>query len=106
MDDAMTTNSLPLHSPIAGGSGTRLAALLESLYEALSSRYARLEIAFWGYAIPILRESDRLQRLLAFLYPGARRFEWVTRLPTPALWMITGLGLGLLIGFLGGVVLP
>jgi hypothetical protein len=102
----MTTNSMPINSPIASGPVNRLALLLESLYEGVYSRYTRLEIAFWGFAIPFLRKSAWLQSVLAFLYPGARRFKWVTRLPPPAIWMISGLGLGLLIGFLGGVVIP
>lgn len=66
----------------------------------------RMELVFWGFTIPMLRESPLLRRALHLAYPVFASLSWTARLPRPVLWVGTGLTLGFVIGFFGAIVLP
>jgi hypothetical protein len=65
-----------------------------------------MEIAFWVFIIPLLRESTLLHHTLHILYPMAKRFRWISRVPKPVVWIAAGLTLGIGTGFLAGLILP
>lgn len=68
--------------------------------------YARIEINFWDWAIEVLRKSPAARGLVNraytffYAYPLARIFK------TDALaFALVGLALGLLLGYLKGIIL-
>ena len=97
----MHISNLRMISPLYS---TSLLSGLESLERNLLQLYIRLEVAFWGFIIPRLRRSLAMQQLICFAYPIVVHQQWVLRLPKPILLIGTGLSMGLLIGFLGAIL--
>lgn len=60
----------------------------------------QIEIAFWSYAITLMRDSEKVRFLIQLSY---RLFQWVRRIPLGvqvAALSLAGLMLGLLVGFI------
>lgn len=68
--------------------------------------YIRLEIAFWEIAILLLEDSRRLQRTLCTAHKIYEANPWIGRIPKPALWIVSGLTLGILLGAIAASLTP
>ncbi len=60
----------------------------------------RIEIAFWGLIIPLMRESCLVQALLPAALALAHRREFLLRMARLLAWAWAGLILGLILGYL------
>ncbi len=64
----------------------------------------RLEIAFWGFIIPLMRGESPISRLVQAFLPAAlavaQRRKFLLRMAKMAAWAWAGLILGLILGFL------